>query len=137
MSCTLTERTLEIRKGWLFRIESTIPLDKITDLQLYQGPLMRAFGLQGFRVETAGHSAGPGRSLVNLVGIVDTPGFRQAVLDQRDALAQPLGQAGGAGQAGAAAPATPAGTLQAVDVLADIRASLHRIERLLEHRKDI
>lgn len=59
LRCTLTERTLELKKGVLNRRESTIPLDKITDLQMFQGPIMRAFGLHGFKVETAGQSMGP------------------------------------------------------------------------------
>jgi putative membrane protein len=49
LSCTLTERTLELRRGILSRVESTIPLEKITDLQMYQGPIMRAMGLYGFK----------------------------------------------------------------------------------------
>ncbi|MEO1279700.1 MAG: PH domain-containing protein, partial [Planctomycetota bacterium] len=65
MSCTLTERSLEIRKGWISRVESTIPLEKITDLQMIQGPIMRYMGLHGFKVETAGQSAGPGGHLVS------------------------------------------------------------------------
>lgn len=86
LSCVLTERTLDIKKGILNKTESTIPLEKITDLQLFQGPIMRYFGLHGFKVETAGQSSGPGGSLVNIVGIVDTKGFRKAVLSQRDRL---------------------------------------------------
>ena len=84
LSCTLTERTLDIKKGILNKTESTIPLEKITDLQLFQGPIMRYFGLHGFKVETAGQSSPTGGSLVNIVGIVDTKGFRKSVLDQRD-----------------------------------------------------
>ncbi len=84
VGCTLTTRTLEIRKGIFSKIESTIPLEKITDLQLYQGPVMRFLGIEGFRVETAGQSSTPGGSLVNMIGIVDTRGFREAVLAQRD-----------------------------------------------------
>lgn len=86
LSCTLTERTLDIKKGILNKTESTIPLEKITDLQLFQGPLMRYFGLHGFKVETAGQSGGAGGALVNIVGIVDTKGFRRDVLQRRDRL---------------------------------------------------
>ena len=57
LSCTLTDRTLDIKKGILNKTESTIPLEKITDLQLFQGPIMRYFGLHGFKVETAGSVA--------------------------------------------------------------------------------
>ena len=88
LGCTLSERTLEIKKGILNKTESTIPLEKITDLQMFQGPIMRYFGLRGFKVETAGQSSGPGGSLVNMIGIVNAVDFRKAVLDQRDQLAK-------------------------------------------------
>lgn len=135
LSCTLTERTLEIRKGLFNRVESTIPLDKITDLQMIQGPIMRAMGMHGFKVETAGQSAGPGGHLVSLIGIVDAPGFREAVLDQRDELAEGRGRSHRASEPTAPAQAVAGG--DAVAVLTDIRASLHRIEKSLEHRRDI
>jgi len=127
LSCTLTERTLDIKKGIWNKTESTIPLEKITDLQLFQGPIMRHFGLHGFKVETAGQSMPTSGSLVNLVGIVDTKGFRQAVLDQRDQLATksvpPV-------PATAHPPASsPIADAQTTELLTEIRDSLHRIER--------
>jgi len=134
MSCTLTERTLEIRKGWINRVESTIPLEKITDLQMIQGPIMRHMGLHGFKVETAGQSSGPGGHLVSMVGIVDAPAFREAVLDQRDALAEGRGRSSTPGEPAAAAPSIGG---DAVAVLSDIRASLHRVEKLLENRSNV
>lgn len=82
MECTLTRRTLIVRKGWLVRIEKTIPLDKITDLGMIQGPLMRFFGIHALSIETAG-STQPG-ALVKLHGINDAEGFRDKVLAQRD-----------------------------------------------------
>ncbi len=127
LSCTLTERTLEIRKGLLNRVESTVPLEKITDLQMFQGPIMRMLGLQGFKLETAGQSSGPGGSLVNMIGIVDTPGFRGAVLAQRDRMAE---------SGGKRRPAA-SDTGEAVDeaaVLVEIRDALLRIERKFDER---
>ena len=134
LSCTLTERTLEIRKGLLNRVESTIPLEKITDLQMVQGPIMRHMGLHGFKVETAGQSSGPGGHLVSMIGIVDAHGFREAVLDQRDAVSE--GRVRSKPADADPAP-TGMGAGDVVGVLTDIRASLHRIEQRLEHRKDI
>lgn len=124
LHCTLTERTLEVKKGVLVRTESTVPLEKITDLQLFQGPIMRALGLQGFKVETAGQSSVQGAALLNLVGIVDTPAFRKAVLQQRDRLAE--------GRPRADAPARAAG--DEARTLAEIRDTLLRIEQRLEGR---
>ena len=44
LSCQLSTRTVEVRKGLLNRVESTVPLEKITDVQFYQGPIMRMIG---------------------------------------------------------------------------------------------
>lgn len=124
LHCTLTERTLVIKKGILNKVESTIPLEKITDLQMYQGPIMRALGLKGFRVETAGQSSVPGGHLVNMIGIKDTDGFREAVLAQRDAVDDR--------KAGApiAAP-QPQTTDDLAEVVKEIRDTLGRIEQRL------
>lgn len=124
LSCTLTERTLDIKKGIWNKTESTIPLEKITDLQLFQGPVMRFFGLHGFKVETAGQSASPsGGALVNLTGIVDTKDFRKSVLDQRDRLAS-----GHASSASAPSAAAKASDSQTTRLLTEIRDSMRRIE---------
>ena len=134
MSCALTEHTLDIKKGIWNKTESTIPLEKITDLQLFQGPIMRYFGLHGFKVETAGQSSPTGGSLVNIVGIVDTKDFRRAVLVQRDKLA-----AGGTPISAAPAPqahTAVAGDPQTTELLAEIRDSLHRIEQNISNKAD-
>ncbi len=124
LSCVLTERTLELKKGILNKTESTIPLEKITDLQMFQGPIMRHFGLHGFKVETAGQSnTGPG-SLLSIIGIVDAPEFRQAVLAQRDVLHD-----GPKKKRSAEAADDP-------DPIDEIRDALLRIEKLIERRSE-
>lgn len=82
MECVLTNKALKVKKGILVRVEKTIPLEKITDMGMVQGPIMRGMGLHTLTVETAGQS-GTG-ALVSLTGIVDAPSFREAVLNQRD-----------------------------------------------------
>ena len=127
ISCELNEKTLVVKKGYFNRIEKTIPLEKITDLAVVQGPIMRSFDLHGLNVETAGSSgAGASGALVGLVGIVDAIEFRDAVLQQRDRLASNLGAA--------PASAMPSETTSEsdssqIELLADIRDTLHRIER--------
>jgi len=133
LACTLTTRTLEIRKGIWNKSESTIPLEKITDLQMFQGPIMRHFGLRGFKVETAGQSAGPSGSLVNIIGIVDAVDFRKRVLDQRDALAERQYNRSHPSEPGSA-PNQPESAPSTLAILTEIRDSLTRIESTL--RKD-
>jgi putative membrane protein len=133
LHCTLTERTLEIKKGILNKRESTVPLEKITDLQMFQGPIMRYFGLHGFRVETAGQTSGSaGGSLVNIIGIIDTPGFRKAVLDQRDLLSNGAVQSPPVPQA--IASSSDQGSEKLAEAVVDIRDTLRRIETKLESR---
>ena len=128
LSCELTTRTLEVRKGLFNRIESTVPLEKITDVQFYQGPIMRLVGVEGFRVETAGQSSGAaGGFLVNMIGIEDTRGFRQAVLTQRDKLA-----AGEGLGVRASSPAPESQEPEQLKVLRSIDETLLRIERKLD-----
>ena len=127
MSCTLTERTLKVRKGLLVRVEKTVPLDKITDLGLVQGPIMRYFDVEAISIETAGQSGtGP---LVRLAGIVDARGFRDAVLRQRDLIA-----AEATDERTRTMPVmtgTPTVGAGAEALLADIRDTLRRIESRL------
>lgn len=131
LGCTLTERTLEVRKGIFNRTESTIPLEKITDLQMFQGPIMRHFGLHGFKVETAGQTNVAG-ALLSMVGIVGAPDFRRAVLDQRDALSDRGGSSGDGEGVRSAVSASVDGASAAV--LVEIRDSLLRIEGKLDER---
>ena len=124
MECVLTERTLTVKKGVMVRVEKTIPLEKITDLAMVQGPIMRAFGLQALSVETAGTS-GPG-ALVSLVGIVDAPEFREKVLRQRDLIS-----GGGSGKQ----MTDPGdGGDEMLAVLGRMSATLERIEEGLKTR---
>lgn len=117
MSATLTERKLVVKRGILFKVEKSIPLEKITDVAMSQGPLMRAFNLQRLSFETAGQS-GPG-ALVSLIGIVDAAEFREAILTQKDNMtAKPISRktTDDAGDNG----------------LEELTASVKRIEALLE-----
>lgn len=89
MSAQLFTRKLVVKRGIFFVVEKSIPLEKITDVALSQGPIMRFFGIHGLSFETAGQS-GAG-ALVSLVGIKDAITFRETILAQKDALSgEPL-----------------------------------------------
>ncbi|NDV61235.1 PH domain-containing protein [Puniceicoccales bacterium CK1056] len=121
MECILTERDLKVNKGLFVRVEKTIPLEKITDMGMVQGPLMRYFGIHRLSVETAGQSLEG--SLVSLTGIVDVEDFREAVLNQRDRIRDKPGPS----------VSPPEQSVQGDSgLLRDISATLVRIEKLLE-----
>ena len=120
LAARLTTQALELRKGVFTRSESTIPLNRITDLRLYQGPLMRRFGLHGLKAETAGQSGQNASSEGNLLGVVDAAQFRNAILRQRQVAlgAEPAEDA----------PRTSGAMGNATELLTEIRDILGRIE---------
>lgn len=139
----LTRRDLVVRMGVWFRQEKSIPLEKITDVALLEGPLMRVFGVKGLRVETAGQVSGA-MGLVNLVGIAGPEAFRDRILAQRDHISD-VGRDAGSTASAPVAEATAfregtreAGRLgealgrgsdaEAVAVLREIRDLLRQIE---------
>lgn len=120
----LTTRELKVHRGVLVREEKSIPLEKITDLAVFDGPIMRWMRLKGIKVETAGQSSGAA-ALVSIVGLEDTVEFRDRVLAQRDRITDhddgasplPASQAPEEGESGAL-----------LEAVTEIRDTLRRIE---------
>jgi putative membrane protein len=137
----LTNRDLKVHRGILVREEKSIPLEKITDLRVYQGPIMRRMGLKGLAVETAGQTSQQG-ALVSVVGLEDVDGFRDAALSQRDRVSdseEVLGPMDGPQRSapsgvfgdGSARSDGPAPETAMLEALTDIRDTLRRMEKHL------
>ncbi len=126
MDCRLTDKALKVKKGIFVRIEKTIPLEKITDMGMVQGPILRHFDLHTLTVETAGQS-GQG-ALVSLTGIIDAKSFREAVLNQREIIS--------ASSSHSVPESVRQEQFDAGSLLSDIRDSLLRIEAKLEKMSD-
>ena len=118
LKCQVNNRSVVIKKGVLFRQELTIPLDKIQDISLHEGPILSMLGLLRLRIETAGQSSSmTGQSNADLIGLINARGVRDEILERRDL------QAG----INAAPPAEGSTAL-----LAEIRDTLLRIEKRLQ-----
>jgi len=117
ISAKLYDRKLVVKRGVFHKVEKSIPLEKITDVALIQGPLMRMFGLHQLSFETAGQS-GAG-ALVSLLGINDAEGFRETILAQKDAIT-------------IAPEESTAQTESRDSEIAELTDAVKRIERLLE-----
>lgn len=130
LECTLSERELSVKRGVWFRQEKTIPLEKITDLAMHEGPIQRSFGLCSLKIETAGSSAPQGAADAGLIGIIEPQEFRDQVLDQRDRVSS------GGLRSEVVAPASPTagpaggalGHEEVVGLLREIRDLLARQE---------
>ena len=127
LECILTPKTLELKKGYLFRVEKTIPLDKIQDLTLRDGPLLRALNICKLEIETAGQSNPQGTSDAKIIGVIEAKEFRDRVLSQRDLLLSPENKAHSNQKLENNEPSS--------DVLVEIRDTLINIKTLLEKNK--
>ena len=121
LSVRLTPTTLEIGKGVYFRKEITIPLSRITDVRLHDGPLMRFFRIRGLKVETAGQSGQTSGTEGDLIGVIDAVEFRDAILRERERSVEGV-------QPAATPTPSPATSGDTDSVLTEIRDILARIE---------
>ena len=78
----IDDRSLRVEQGVLFKSRKTIPFDKITDLELVQGPLQRAFDLWSIKVQTA--STGSHTPEAELMGVINPEQIREEILAARD-----------------------------------------------------
>jgi membrane protein YdbS with pleckstrin-like domain len=74
--------TLRVDQGVFFLKRKAIPLDRVTDIILVQGPLMRWCGIWGVNIQTAG--AGQAISEATLYGLVNAEEVRDLLLEARD-----------------------------------------------------
>ena len=120
LECTLTERGIRIRKGWIFKAQQNIPLDKLTDISIHEGPVLNFFGIVRISIETAG--AVP----FQLVGLRKSSAsqFRDIVMVRRDSITQVPSSQGTGGQ-----------NAQSDDVLVEIRDILQQINTNLSNRE--
>jgi len=116
MSLELTERTLIIKRGYIFPTDQTISLEKITDVTLSEGPLTSSLGIVRLSIETAGNNP------VGMIGIIDAGDVRSKILKQRDILAASVVTPGTQQVAAIAGQ-----TSQSEDMLVEIRDILLQI----------
>jgi putative membrane protein len=80
----LCDTHLFVHQGVFFVKRKSIPLDRITDIVLTQGPLLRYFGIWRLDIQTAG--SGQQRAEAYLYGLVDPEQIKEKILTARDAI---------------------------------------------------
>lgn len=123
--CELTDKTLRFRKGILFQVEKTIPLENIQDVTFIEGPVLKKFHLATLKFETAGHSH-HGANEMHLTGIIDAHEFRNRILEAREHLRA---------QARGSTPPQMSGDDQVVQALNRIASRLDEITVLMRERQ--
>jgi putative membrane protein len=124
LDCEVDDTALRFRKGILFQVEKTIPLENIQDVTFIEGPLLKYFNLSTVKFETAGQSAGQAHDM-SLVGVIDAHEFRTEILRRREALRRGR----------SAPPAAPAAGDETLVILRSLLERVDEIAALLRERK--
>lgn len=75
----ITPSEIVVRKGVLWKRETTVPYHKVTDASTRQGPLERVFGLGRVIIHTAGWS-GTARPEAALAGLSNFRGVKEEIM---------------------------------------------------------
>jgi membrane protein YdbS with pleckstrin-like domain len=114
----LSRTEISWRRGVWFRQTGIVPYNRITNIDIIQGPLMRMYGISSLRIQTAGYSA-QATAEIRLHGIEQPEELRDLILGfvrgSPPVAAETYGQNGGS-------------------ITEQILAELREIRRLLERR---
>jgi len=75
----LNETEIAWRRGVWFRQTGIVPYNRITNVDILQGPVMRYFGISDLRIQTAGYSA-KATAEIRLNGIADPAPLRDMIM---------------------------------------------------------
>ena len=125
LECEMGATHLRFRKGILFQVEKTIPLENIQDVTFIEGPLLKYFHLSVLKFETAGQSVGQAHDM-RLIGIIDAHDYRTQILQRREAARRAMSSHG-------STAATASGNEQ-IDLLKAIHAKLEEIAVALKQK---
>ena len=88
LSYWIDGRTLRVNQGVFFLTRKAIPVDRITDIVLAQGPFLRLFDLWQLRVQTAGTGSQAAEAVLH--GVENPDQVRDEILGLRDRAAHSL-----------------------------------------------
>jgi uncharacterized protein len=77
----LTDKEMVWHRGVWFKNTGIVPYNRITNIDINQGPVSRAFGIGSLKIQTAGYSAASKWSAeISLQGIEDFEGLREMIM---------------------------------------------------------
>ncbi|ADN37180.1 membrane-flanked domain protein [Methanolacinia petrolearia DSM 11571] len=75
----LNETEMTWKRGVWFRQTGIVPYNRITNVDIVQGPLMRIFGISNLRIQTAGYSA-QNVAEIRITGIEEPEPLREMIM---------------------------------------------------------
>ena len=69
------------RRGVFFRKTGIVPYNRITNVDIVQGPVMRIFGIYHLKIETAGGGSSKNSAEIQIEGVSNPEPIRQMIMD--------------------------------------------------------
>ncbi len=125
----LNETEMTWKRGVWFRKTGIVPYNRITNVDIVQGPIMRLFGISNLKIQTAGYSGSNGSAEISLEGIEKPEPLRALIMDFV------RGGAPSPAATGVAVKTTVPGAASDNTEMAALVAEVAAIRKLLEQRK--
>ncbi len=77
----LNDTEMTWKRGVWFRKTGIVPYNRITNVDIVQGPVMRIFGISHLKIETAGGGASKSSAEIQIEGVKDPEPLRQMIMD--------------------------------------------------------
>ena len=76
----LNDTEMSWKRGVWFRKTGIVPYNRITNIDISQGPVMRLFKISNLQIQTAGNSSGKAGSEISIIGVEDAEPDRKSVV---------------------------------------------------------
>ncbi len=77
----LNDTEMTWKRGVWFRKTGIVPYNRITNVDISQGPIMRIFKISNLQIQTAGNSGGKAGSEISIIGVEDAEPLRAFIMD--------------------------------------------------------
>lgn len=77
----LNDTEMTWKRGVWFKKTGIVPYNRITNVDISQGPVMRLFKISNLQIQTAGNSGGKAGSEISIIGVEDAEPLRAFIMD--------------------------------------------------------
>jgi Uncharacterized conserved protein len=77
----LTENEIVWRRGVWLKITGIVPYNRITNIDITQGPILRKLGIAALKIQTAGYSGQQARAEISIEGMEQFEELRELIVE--------------------------------------------------------
>ncbi|WNY28752.1 hypothetical protein MmiEs2_09550 [Methanimicrococcus stummii] len=126
----LNDTEMTWKRGVWFKKTGIVPYNRITNIDISQGPVMRIFKISNLQIQTAGNSGGKAGSEISIIGMEDAEPLRAFIMDFVRGTAPVTAVTGGNETAGVSVASSSVSASDMAQLISEVAA----IRKLLEEQ---